>query len=135
MAMRFVNLRRIAHYLLFGPEEEDFVVSHGKVDVALGVVVHGEPKIRSHNALPILIVLLAKFLFHIQCYSLKKKAMYQHSEVHNQLNNQANNFSVLTYILIFILHECKCCTIHSILLHFVRHVNSFDNGFVSRHLA
>jgi len=81
--------------------------------------------------------------FIYRAISWKKKAMYQHSEVHNQptnqttnqLTNQAHNFTVLTYRHIFVLFIRKCCTIHCILLHFVRHVNSFHNGFALRHLA
>jgi len=64
-----------------------------------------------------------------------KKATYQHSEVHNQQTNQAHNFSVLTYHIFFVLYKCKCYTIHSILLHFLRHSRTFDNDFACRHLA
>ena len=75
MAMRFVNVGQIAHHL-HTLEEEDFVVSQGKVDIAILFVVHGARKIRSHNTLPISIVLLVKFLFYILCNILKKKTMY-----------------------------------------------------------
>ena len=64
-----------------------------------------------------------------------KNAMYQHLEVHNQPTNQESNFSVLTYFLNVVLFQCLCCTIHSILLHFLRHISIFDNGFAFRHLA
>jgi len=72
MAMRFVNLGRIAHHLPH-LEQDNFILAHVKVDIAFAVVVHGAHKIRSHNAMPISIILLVKFLFYIPCYILKKR--------------------------------------------------------------
>jgi len=52
MAMRFVNLGRIAHHLP-ALEEDDIVLAHFKVDIAHVVVGHGPPtRIRSYKAIP-----------------------------------------------------------------------------------
>jgi len=71
MAMRFVNLRRIAHHLP-SLEQEDFVLAQFEVDIALVVVVHVARKVRSHNAMPSSTVFLVKCVLYILCNILKK---------------------------------------------------------------
>ena len=78
MAMRFVNLGRIAHHLP-SLEQEDFVLAHLKVDIVHAVILHGVRKVRSHNAMPTFIVLLVKFPSYILCHILIK-VMFEHSE-------------------------------------------------------
>jgi hypothetical protein len=137
MAMRFVNLRRIAHRLP-ALEQEEFVLAHYKVDIAIIVVVHAAPKSRrSHNAMPRSIVFLLKFIAHIICHILKKGnvSTFGISQPNKKPTNQAHNFSVLTYIIPVFLYQCKYCTIDSILLHFIRHLNIYENGVIYRHLA
>lgn len=71
MAMRFVNLGRIAHHLP-ALEQKDCHLAQVKVDKVPGLVGHVAPKVTSHNAMPSWIVLLVKFLFYICCNILKK---------------------------------------------------------------
>jgi len=72
LAMRSVNLRRIAHHLP-SLEQEDFVLAHCKIDIALVVVDHVARKVRSHNAMPSSTVFLVKFFLYILCNTLKKR--------------------------------------------------------------
>jgi len=91
--------------------------------------------------MPTWFVLLVKFLFYILCNILKKGNLSTFVSSHsinqptNQQTNQAHNFSVLIYRSLFVLFQCLCCTIHSMLLHFLRHVSSYNNGFAFRYLG
>ena len=95
MTMRFMKLGRIAHHLP-ALEEDDSVIAQVKGDKSLGVVGHGAPKSCSHNAVPIWIVFLVKFLFYIIC-NILKKATYYHSEVHNQQTKQPSKHVTSVY--------------------------------------
>ena len=125
MAMRFVNLGRITHHL-HALEHEDSVLAHVKVDIAVLFVEHVAPKEWSHNAMPMWIVFLVKFLAYMLCNMLKKGNLstFESSQPTNQPTNQGSNFSVLTYPYFLVHSHCLFCTIHNLLLHFVRHFRS-----------
>jgi hypothetical protein len=133
MAMRLVYLGRIPHHLP-ALEQKDSIFAHFKVNIAIALVLHGTSEVRrSHNAMPSSIVLLVKFLSYVPCNILKKRNVSSFGS--SQPINEAHNFTVLTYHITEVLYKSKCCTIHSIVLHFVRHFNISENGFEFRHLA
>ena len=77
----------------------------------------------------------SRFIYLATSWKKGNVSTFGSSEPTYQPTNKAHNFSVLTYLFIFVLFQCVFCTIHSILLHFLRHVSFYDNGFASKHLG